>query len=1159
MTAAKLPILPLPHPLVILPAARLSLPISLELGEALLALISESDSLPIVAAVPVTDNESQSLSEYGTCARVLRLMKPTSARNQGEPYLVTLHGLSRVHLPHGPRTSPADLAPHAVDYETGANKVPRSSVVDRFRASALRLLDGLARDAKLHAKKETYAKMASVLDAAPDNKTPWMADLLMGSVNTEYDDRLAMLAIFDVTQRLEHATQVFSKISSISEVTKKISTSIDESLSKQQKEFFLRQQLAAIQRELNALHGNAQHGPDSPVSELDDDENAEADDMSDLKRKIEAMLPGSEERKMGAREWKRLKRIPQGSVENGVVRSYLEWLTALPWAATTAPMEARARIRDRTFLSSARAQLDRDHFGLDNIKKRIIEYLAVVRLRELAAQQAAPPMASPASSSSALVPYNPSASLYGPGSNLYSTGSGVYTPMSPTAGSPKSSAPAKPPRPTQSAKPPILLFVGPPGTGKTSLGQSVARALELPFQRISLGGVRDEAEIRGHRRTYVASAPGLIVQAMRKAGRLDFVLLLDEVDKLGASNFHGDPSAALLEVLDPEQNHSFNDHYLSVPVDLSRILFILTANSLDTMSGPLLDRCEVVRLSGYTYDEKMAISRRYLIPKQIRACALDAPGGGFGGVGEVPSARGEDTELVQGNTGPKDAGMKDADAQLAKTNAAREPVADTPRVVITEAALLTIVTQYTREAGVRSLERAIGAVVRYKAVEWAEYSEAENGGFEEGSTAMTKYEPATTRYEPASAKYEPATAKYAPAIKYNPVVEAHELEHILGIPRYEEEREREARPGVVYGLVVTGQGEGGIMPIESVAVPGTGQLRTTGSLGDVIRESAELALSFVKRHAWELGVTDARGQDPLKAWKDRESGGGAIDVHLHLPAGAQKKDGPSAGTAMTCALVSLLTGAVVPTDVAMTGEITLRGRVTPVGGIKEKVLGAHRAGVRRLVLPCANRKDVEHDVSREIRDAMEFVFVRTVSFCFVVGGLGLVGEFGSVGSLRFCGRVQFRFEFLWAKFCCVVASSFFAFCAYSSSPSGQVVPSSISRWSLHFGSGVRVAVGLVGRCSARVTVGPCFVSAGDGLGSGCTGELEWTRNTDRRSTFRMLTNVSRYADRRSLHFSGSRGARRSVWRGRVWEEQAAVEAEGRGADHGESDVRGGVK
>ncbi|TRM56274.1 Lon protease C-terminal proteolytic domain-containing protein [Schizophyllum amplum] len=875
MTAAKLPILPLPHPLVILPAARLSLPISLELGEALLALISESDSLPIVAAVPVTDNESQSLSEYGTCARVLRLMKPTSARNQGEPYLVTLHGLSRVHLPHGPRTSPADLAPHAVDYETGANKVPRSSVVDRFRASALRLLDGLARDAKLHAKKETYAKMASVLDAAPDNKTPWMADLLMGSVNTEYDDRLAMLAIFDVTQRLEHATQVFSKISSISEVTKKISTSIDESLSKQQKEFFLRQQLAAIQRELNALHGNAQHGPDSPVSELDDDENAEADDMSDLKRKIEAMLPGSEERKMGAREWKRLKRIPQGSVENGVVRSYLEWLTALPWAATTAPMEARAL---------ASATLDRDHFGLDNIKKRIIEYLAVVRLRELAAQQAAPPMASPASSSSALHRLR-----------------GVHTYVT-TAGSPKSSAPAKPPRPTQSAKPPILLFVGPPGTGKTSLGQSVARALELPFQRISLGGVRDEAEIRGHRRTYVASAPGLIVQAMRKAGRLDFVLLLDEVDKLGASNFHGDPSAALLEVLDPEQNHSFNDHYLSVPVDLSRILFILTANSLDTMS--------VVRLSGYTYDEKMAISRRYLIPKQIRACALDAPGG---------------------NTGPKDAGMKDADAQLAKTNAAREPVADTPRVVITEAALLTIVTQYTREAGVRSLERAIGAVVRYKAVEWAEYSEAENGG-----TPRDQVQPVVERTSSSTSSASRGTRRSA-----------------------------SARPaGVVYGLVVTGQGEGGIMPIESVAVPGTGQLRTTGSLGDVIRESAELALSFVKRHAWELGRGGGAGT--------------AIDVHLHLPAGAQKKDGPSAGTAMTCALVSLLTGAVVPTDVAMTGEITLRGRVTPVGGIKEKVLGAHRAGVRRLVLPCANRKDVEHDVSREIRDAMEFVFVRTV-------------------------------------------------------------------------------------------------------------------------------------------------------------------------------------
>ncbi|KAL1745337.1 Lon protease C-terminal proteolytic domain-containing protein [Schizophyllum fasciatum] len=883
---AKLPILPLPHPAILLPASRLSLPISRELGEALVALISESDSLPIVAAVPVPDNAAQSLAEYGTCARVLRLVKPTS-RNPNDTYLLALHGISRVRLPAGPRTAPAGLAAHIVEYEAATNVVPKTAVVDRFRSSALRLLDGLARGAKGHAKREAYAKMASVLEAAPDSKAPWMADLLMGSLNTEYEDKFAMLPLFDHTERLEHAAQVLSRISSISEVTRKITSSVDESLSKQQKEFFLRQQLAAIQRELQTLRGDAPPSPtsDTPPSELDDNDQADADDLSELKRKIEAMVPGSEERKMGAREWKRLKRIPQGSVENGVIRSYLEWLTALPWAPAAAPSAAPARMRTRAFLTSARAQLDQDHFGLENIKKRIIEYLAVVRLRELAAAAAA----LPSPTSGAVVAYDPGVSR----------------------------SPAKPPARIQAAKPPILLFVGPPGTGKTSLGQSVARALDLPFQRISLGGVRDEAEIRGHRRTYVASAPGLIVQAMRKAGRPDFVMLLDEVDKLGASNFHGDPSAALLEVLDPEQNHSFNDHYLSVPVDLSRILFILTANSLDTMSGPLLDRCEVVRLSGYTYDEKMAIVRRYLIPKQIRACALEQ---------QEPASPVEGQEDAQG----KDLQLVQKEDPLAK--------AEGPRVVITDPALLAIVTKYTREAGVRSLERAVGSVVRYKAVEWAEHTE---------------------------------DAAARPAHAYNPLVEAHELEAILGIPRYEEEREREARPGVVYGLVVTGAGEGGIMPIESTAVPGAGALRTTGSLGDVIRESAELALTFVKRHAYDLGVTDTRAQDPLRH-------PAPIDVHLHLPAGAQKKDGPSAGTAMTCALVSLLTGRVVPTHVAMTGEITLRGRVTPVGGIKEKVLGAHRAGVTRVILPCANRKDVEHDVAAEIRNEMEFVFVRTV-------------------------------------------------------------------------------------------------------------------------------------------------------------------------------------
>ena len=467
----------------------------------------------------------------------------------------------------------------------------------------------------------------------------------------------------------------------------------------------------------------------------------------------------------------------------------------------------------------------------------------------------------------------------------------------------KNTSQALVPRPTPPAQPspprkrgikgPILMFVGPPGTGKTSLGQSIAKALDRPFQRISLGGVRDEAEIRGHRRTYVASGPGMLVQAIRKAGRLDPVILLDEVDKVGHSNFHGDPAAALLEVLDPEQNHNFNDHYINVPIDLSQILFICTSNTLETISAPLLDRCEVVELSGYTYDEKMHIARRFLLPKQLEANGLS-----------------------------------------------------TSQLTVTDPALLQIATLYTREAGVRSLERAIGGVVRYKAVEWAEHLDA---------------------VAEAEVNHDMIPKQW------RGVVEEHELEEILGVPRWDgEEREREERRGVVYGLVVTGMGEGGMLPVESMVVPGNGRLKLTGSLGDVIKESGEIALSWVKAHAFELGITTKRGVDPLRVPD-------SIDIHLHLPSGAVKKDGPSAGIAMACAFVSLLSGACVSKDIAMTGEITLRGRVAPVGGIRMKVLGAHRAQVRKIILPWANRKDVEHDVAPELRREMQFVFVRTVS------------------------------------------------------------------------------------------------------------------------------------------------------------------------------------
>ncbi|KNZ81783.1 Lon protease like protein 2, peroxisomal [Termitomyces sp. J132] len=533
--------------------------------------------------------------------------------------------------------------------------------------------------------------------------------------------------------------------------------------------------------------------------------------MADLKRRIEAMAVGSEERKMGVRERRRLERIPQGSVEHGVIRSYvrISGLLASRYHGQTPYLSSEAQspqpIKDKSFLTAARAQLDADHFGLEKIKKRLIEYLAVVRLKELNAEHDS----REEEAHKMVVPYDKNKQQ--------------PSKPSPTSVPVKSGRLGK-----KGVKGSILLLVGPPDTGKTSLGQSIAKALGRPFQRISLGGVRDEAEIRGHRRTYVASGPGLIVQALRKAGRLYSVMLLDEIDKISRSNFHGDPGAALLEVLHPEQNHTFNDHYVDVPIDLSQILFICTANSLETISAPLLDRCEIIQLSGYTYDEKMHIARRFLLPKQLQANGLNES-----------------------------------------------------HITLTEPALLHIATRYTREAGVRNLERAIGGVVRYKAVEWAEFMD----GDKEGSRRA-----------------------------YRRVVEEHEIEKILGIARWDDEERR----GVVYGLVVMGQGEGGILPVETIAIPGSGRVKSTGSLGDVIKESAELALSWVKTHAYDLCVTNTRAEDPLKVPE-------MIDIHFHFPSGVQKKDGPSAGVAMTCAFVSLLTGACVPSYIAMTGEVCVLG------------------------------------------------------------------------------------------------------------------------------------------------------------------------------------------------------------------------------------------
>jgi ATP-dependent Lon protease len=545
-----------------------------------------------------------------------------------------------------------------------------------------------------------------------------------------------------------------------------------ESMDERQREFVLREQMKQIQKELGETDQNAT-------------------DIAELAKAIEEAKMPEETEAHAKKELKRLERMPEAAGEYSMVRSYLEWLTELPWS----------KLSDSTIdIAEARRILDEDHYGLDKIKRRILEYLAVRKL-------------------------NPE------------------------------------------GKSPILCFVGPPGVGKTSLGQSIARATGRKFVRISLGGVHDEAEIRGHRRTYIGALPGNIIQAIRKADTRNPVFMLDEMDKLGAG-FHGDPSSALLEVLDPEQNSTFRDNYLAVPFDLSKVMFIGTANMLDTIPGPLRDRMEVIQLPGYTEEEKIQIARRYLVQRQLEAN-----------------------------------GLKDEQAE------------------ISDDAIRAIIHDYTREAGVRNLERQIGSVFRNTAMRIAE-----------GTAQRVKIEP-------------------------------NDLHAILGAKKFESELAlRTSTPGVATGLAWTPVG-GDILFIEATRVPGSGKLILTGQLGDVMKESAQAALSLVKSRAPEFGIEE-------DAFDKR-------DIHVHVPAGAIPKDGPSAGVAMFTSLASLMSGKSVRSDTAMTGEISLRGLVLPVGGIKEKVLAAARAGIKTVMLPARNQRDLE-DIPESARNQLNFVWLERV-------------------------------------------------------------------------------------------------------------------------------------------------------------------------------------
>ena len=576
----------------------------------------------------------------------------------------------------------------------------------------------------------------------------------------------------------------------------------------------------------------------------------EPNEIHELKKRLDDANLTPEAKKVADREFKRLKKMNPAHTEYGVCSTYLETIAEIPWAtATEDQLGSDSLVR-------ARKQLNDDHYGLDKIKKRLLEYLAVLRLKQSNNAELDAEIAKTEEESRQTEQSESS---------------------EPEANEPNSdSAKVQILQSKRTVdKSPILLFVGPPGTGKTSLAKSIATALGRKFHRISLGGVRDEAEIRGHRRTYVAAMPGLIVSGLKKVGVNNPVFLLDEIDKVGGSNNHGDPSAAMLEVLDPEQNNTFSDHYLNIPLDLSKVIFIATANTLDTIPPPLLDRMETITLSGYTTLEKRHIATRHLIPKQITTNAL--------------------SDVL---------------------------VTFTPDVID------TIITSYTREAGVRNLEREIGSVCRYKAVA---YSDAKD------SSELSSYDP---------------------------VVTVSDLEEILGTERFEEEiAALSSTPGIVTGLVAYSSGaQGSILFIEVADMPGTGSVQLTGKLGDVLKESVEVALTWVKAHSYDLGLADTASEDIMRS----------RSIHVHCPSGAVPKDGPSAGLAHAIALISLFSGKAVSPTIAMTGEVSLRGRVMPVGGIKEKLIGARRAGVKTVLIPKANQKNIK-DLPEEVKQGLEIV------------------------------------------------------------------------------------------------------------------------------------------------------------------------------------------
>jgi ATP-dependent Lon protease len=715
---------------------------------------------PIIGIVTQRDSRIEEpgpadLYTVGCAARILKVIKLAK-----DSFSVILQGVSRVRLLELGLQDPYMLAKIQVLPDPPATPAEFEALVANVKDVAKRVIKLMP---------ELPKEAAALLDSV--NEPGQLADLITSNLDVQVDEKQEILEIFDLKARLRRVLQFLSRQHEVLKVREKINTQVQEEMGRNQREYVLRQQLKAIKEELGEI-----------------DETG--GDLDDFREKITTAKMPADSEKVALKQLERLKVMQPSSAEYTVTRTYLEWLVELPWSIVT---------EDKLDIPAARDILNADHYDLEKVKKRILEYLAVRKLKT-------------------------------------------------------------------DKKGPILCLVGPPGVGKTSLGKSIARALGRKFMRISLGGVRDEAEIRGHRRTYVGSLPGRIIQGMKKVGSNNPIFMLDEIDKLG-HDFRGDPAAALLEVLDPEQNHAFSDHYLEVPFDLSKVMFIATANILDPVPPALRDRLEVLEIPGYTREEKLNIAKQFLMKKQV-----------------------------------EEHGLTEA------------------RLVFDDDAVGEIIDSYTREAGVRNLEREVANVIRAVAVLVAE------GKAQEKETVTLARIPEFL-----------GPQKYLPEIA-----------------------DRTAEAGVATGLAWTPVG-GEILFIEATRMTGKGNLVLTGQLGDVMKESAQAALSFIRSHAKWLGIDDGLLE--------------RSDIHVHIPAGAIPKDGPSAGVTMFVSMVSMLTGKPVRSDVAMTGEITLRGLILPVGGIKEKFLAAHRAGIKRVIMPERNSKDVI-DIPEQPKKEIEILYVK---------------------------------------------------------------------------------------------------------------------------------------------------------------------------------------